>query len=42
MEEVKSLIKNQIWELVNFTSLKPFYKPFASKWVFKIKKGKDG
>ena len=42
MEEVKSLIKNQIWELTNLTSLKPLYKPLTSKQVFKVKKGKDG
>ena len=29
-------------ELVNFTSLKPPYKPLTGKWVFKVKKGKDG
>jgi len=31
IEEVGSLIKNQTWELVNLTSLKPPYKPLASK-----------
>jgi len=31
IEEVGSLIKNQMWELVNLTSLKPPYKPLAGK-----------
>jgi len=31
-----------MWELVNLTSLKPPYKPLAGKWVFKVKKEKDG
>ena len=26
---------------VNFVSLKPSYKPLISKWVFKVKKGKN-
>ena len=42
MEEIKSLIENQTWELINLTSLKPPYKPFNNKQVFKIKKGKNG
>ena len=42
MEEVRSLIENQTWELVDLASLKPLYKSFAGKWVFKVKKGKDG
>ena len=42
IEEVGSLIKNQMQELINLTSLKPPYKPLAGKWVFKVKKGKDG
>jgi hypothetical protein len=41
IEEVGSLIKNQIWELVDLTSFKPPYKPFTGKWVFKVKRGKD-
>ena len=42
IEEVGSLIENQTWELVDLTSLKPPHKPLAGKWVFKVKKGKDG
>jgi len=42
IEEVGSLIENQMWELVDLASLKPPYKPLASKWVFKVKKGKNG
>ena len=42
IEEVRSLIENQTQELVDFASLKPPHKPFAGKWVFKVKKGKDG
>ena len=41
IKEVGSLIKNQIQELVDFTSLKPPYKLFTSKQVFKVKRGKD-
>ena len=41
IEEVGSLIKNQTQELINLASLKPPYKPLASKQVFKVKKGKD-
>ena len=42
IEEIGSLIKNQTQELINSTSLKPPYKPLASKWVFKVKRGRDG
>ena len=42
IEEIKSLIKNQMQELVDFTSLKPPYKPLTGKWVFKVKRGKNG
>ena len=38
---MESLIENQMWRLVNLTSLKPPYKPLASKQVFKVKKEKD-
>ena len=41
IEEVRFLIKNQIWELVDLTSFKPPYKLFTGKQVFKVKKGKD-
>ena len=42
IEEVGSLIKNQMQELINLASLKPPYKPLTSKQVFKVKKEKDG
>ena len=42
IEEMESLSKNQMWKLINLTSLKPPYKPLASKQVFKVKRGKDG
>ena len=38
---MESLSKNQTWKLINLTSLKPPYKPLASKQVFKVKRGKD-
>ena len=41
IKEVGSLIENQIQELIDFISLKPPYKPFAGKQVFKVKRGKD-
>ena len=41
IEEIGSLIENQIQEFVNFTSFKPPYKPLTSKQVFKVKKGKN-
>jgi hypothetical protein len=37
--EYESLLKNETWELVE---LPPDRKPIGSKWVFKIKHGKDG
>ena len=39
---MESLSENQTWKLINLASLKPPYKPLASKWVFKVKRGKDG
>ena len=38
---MESLSKNQTQRLVNLTSLKPPYKPLASKQVFKVKREKD-
>ena len=42
IEEIGSLVKNQTQELINFTSLKPPYKPLTSNQVFKVKRGRNG
>lgn len=38
-EEIKSIIKNKTWDLVD---LPPGSKPIGLKWIFKIKKNADG
>lgn len=41
-EELDQLRKNETWELLHKTDVKPDYRALVGKWVYKIKHNVDG